>query len=144
MTLTRFAAGSYVFAGLSALVSVALAALTSHGLANLAPAGDQAVEWFKIATSFQMNHAIGMIAVTAISDKLVARRPRILMRAAVVLLAAGSFLFPAALYSLSFAGPVFFAPYGGFAAMAGWALFAVAAVMALKSKTYEMKVAEHF
>ena len=140
MTPSRFAVGLYVFGALSALVSVALAALTSHGLANLAPAGELAVEWFKIATSFQMNHAIGLIVVTAISEHLAAGRPRAIMRAAAVLLAAGSFLFPVALYSLSFAGPSYFAPYGGIAAMGGWALFAVAAVLALKARTYEVKL----
>lgn len=134
MTPSRFAVGLYAFGALSALISVALAALTSHGLASLAPAGDQAVEWFKIATTFQMDHALGLILVTAISEQLAVGRPRVLMRAAAVLLSAGSLLFPMALYSLSFAGPVFFAPYGGIAAMAGWALFAVAAVLALKSK----------
>jgi len=134
MTLSRFAVGMYIFGALSALISVALAALTSHGLANLAPAGDAAVEWFKIATDFQMSHALGLILVTAIAEQLAAGRPRMLMRAAAVLLGAGALLFPAGLYSLSFGGPVFFAPWGGTAAMAGWALFAVAAGLALKSK----------
>jgi uncharacterized membrane protein YgdD (TMEM256/DUF423 family) len=132
MTPSRFAVGLYVFGALSALVSVALAALTSHGLAALAPTGDQAVVWFRIATDFQMNHALGLILVTAISEHMAAGRPRALMRAAAVLLAAGALLFPAALYSLSFLGPSFFAPFGGVAAMAGWALFAVAGLMTLK------------
>ena len=134
MTPNRFAVGMYIFGALSALLSVALAALTSHGLANLAPTGDAAVEWFKIATDFQMNHALGLILVTAISEKLDAGRPRMLMRAAAVLLGAGAFLFPVSLYTLSFGGPVFFAPFGGIAAMAGWALFAAAAGLALKQK----------
>jgi len=135
MTLSRFAVGSYVFGALSALVSVAAAAFTSHGLVTTAPAAELAVEWFKIATNFQITHAIGVIVVAAIADQLQAGRAQMLMRAAAVLLAAGSFLFPVALYSLSFAGPSFFAPYGGFAAMAGWLLFAVAAVLALKSRS---------
>jgi len=44
-------------------------------------------------------------------------------------LAAGAILFPGSLYSVSFGGPVFFAPYGGTAAMIGWALFGVGAVL---------------
>ena len=139
MILSRFAVGAYVFGALSALVSVAAAAFTSHGLATVAPAADLAVEWFKIATNFQITHAIGMIVVAAISDHLPAGRPRAAMRMGAGLLGAGSFLFPVALYSLSFAGPSFFAPYGGFAAMAGWIAFAIGAVLAFKAKTYEVK-----
>ncbi len=60
-----------------------------------------------------------------------------IMRAGAVLMAAGAFLFPTALYSLSFAGPVFWAPYGGIAAMAGWGAFAVGAVLTLKAKAGE-------
>ena len=134
MKPSRFAVGLYVFGGVSALVSVALAALTSHGLAGLAPTAEQAVEWFKIATAFQMNHALGLILVTAISERLEPGRPRMIMRAGAVLLAAGALLFPAGLYSLSFMGPSITAPFGGVAAMAGWALFAVGAVMALVAK----------
>lgn len=130
MKPSGFAVTLYVFGGVSALVSVALAALTSHGLAGLAPTAEQAVAWFKIATEFQMNHAIGLIVVAAISDRLAVGRARTVMRVGAVLLAAGALLFPVALYSLSFLGPSFFAPWGGFAAMGGWLLFAVSAVMA--------------
>jgi uncharacterized membrane protein YgdD (TMEM256/DUF423 family) len=132
MKPSGFAVALYVFGGLSALISVALAALTSHGLAGLAPTADQAVAWFKIATEFQMNHALGVILVAAISERLGPGRARTVMRASAVLLAAGGLLFPAALYALSFLKPAFFAPWGGFAAMIGWLLFAVSAVMALR------------
>ncbi len=131
---SRFAVGLYAFGALAALVSVALAAFTSHGLLEVAPTGDQAVVWFKIATSFQMDHALGLVLAGALSEQFAAGRPRTVMRAAAVLLGAGALLFPGALYSLSFGGPSFFAPYGGFAAMAGWALFAVAAILALRAK----------
>jgi uncharacterized membrane protein YgdD (TMEM256/DUF423 family) len=130
MKPSGFAVTLYVFGGVSGLIAVALSALTSHGLAGLAPTAEQAVEWFKIGTAFQMNHTLGLIAVTAIADLLAPGRPRTIMRASAVLLAAGALLFPAALYSLSFLGPSFFAPWGGIAAMAGWAGFAVSAVMA--------------
>jgi uncharacterized membrane protein YgdD (TMEM256/DUF423 family) len=132
MKPSGFAATLYAFAGVSGLIVVALAALTSHGLAGMAPTAEQAVEWFKIATEFQMNHTLGVILVTAIADQLAAGRARTVMRASAVLLAIGAVLFPGALYSLSFLGPSFFAPWGGFAAMAGWIGFAVSAVMAFK------------
>ena len=135
MRPSLFATVLYVFGAVSGLISVALAALTAHGLDRLAPTGVQAVEWFKIATTFQMDHALGLILVTAISDHLAMGRARNLMRASACFLAVGALLFPAALYSLSFEGPVFFAPYGGIAAMAGWGLFAVSAVIAYRNKS---------
>ena len=137
MTVSRFAAGLYIYGALSALVSVSLAALASHGLAGLAPAGEQAVEWFRIATDFQMNHALGLILVTAISEHLIPGHARTMMRMAAGFLAAGALLFPAALYSLSFLGPSFFAPFGGVAAMVGWALFAVAGLSTLRRQAKE-------
>ena len=130
MKISKFAASLYVFAALSALVSVALAALTAHGLQRIAPTGAQALEWFKTATDFQMSHALGVILVAAIADQIEAGRARGLMRAAALLLAVAALLFPAGLYSLSFDGPAFFAPWGGTASLAGWAVFAVAVVLA--------------
>jgi uncharacterized membrane protein YgdD (TMEM256/DUF423 family) len=43
----------------------------------------------------------------------------------------GIVLFPVALYAAAFDKPHFYAPWGGNAAMIGWLLFAVAAVMIL-------------
>ena len=128
-TITRFAVVLYVIGAISGLLSVALAAFAAHALINIAPTGEQAVVWFKEATAFQMNHALASIGVTAISERLQVGRGRSLMRVGAAFLAAGAILFPGALYSVSFGGPVFFAPYGGVAAMIGWALFAVAAVV---------------
>jgi uncharacterized membrane protein YgdD (TMEM256/DUF423 family) len=131
MTPSRFAVGIYAFGAVSALASVALAAFPSPGLQGLAPTGALAVEWFKIGTDFQMNHALGMILVAAIADHLHEGRGRTLMRTAAVLLGAGALLFPGSLYLLSFDGPAFLAPWGGVAAMAGWGLFAAAGFFAL-------------
>jgi len=127
--MSKFAAAMYSLAGLAALLSVALAALTAHALASIAPTGDQAVAWFREATAFQMSHALGLMIVTTVAERITGRAQR-LMRAACYLLLAATVLFPAALYSVSFNGPVFFAPFGGVSAMAGWALFGVAAWMA--------------
>jgi uncharacterized membrane protein YgdD (TMEM256/DUF423 family) len=130
--MSRFAAILYGFAGLSGLLVVALSALAAHALAAIAPTGDQAVIWFKEATAFQMSHTLGFIVATMISERLAPRLGRRLMRLAAVLLAAATVLFPGALYAVSFNGPVFFAPIGGIAAMAGWAVFGVAAWFAYR------------
>ncbi len=127
--ISRFAVILYIIGAVCGLLSVALAAVAAHALVDIAPTGEQAVIWFREATAFQMNHALGLIFVTAISERLQWGRGRNLMRAAAIFLAAGAILFPGALYSASFGGPVFFAPFGGMAAMIGWALFGVAAVV---------------
>jgi uncharacterized membrane protein YgdD (TMEM256/DUF423 family) len=134
MPLSPFAAAAYIAGAILALVSVAAAALTSHGLINIAPTGAQAIEWFKIATGFQITHALGMIAATLIGEQLAPGRARKTMRASAVLLGLGALLFPGALYSLSFYGPSFFAPWGGYAAMAGWIAFALGAAMAVRKR----------
>jgi len=127
--ISRFAVVLYVIGAVSGLLAVALAALAAHALVSIAPTGEQAVIWFKEATAFQMNHALALILVTAISDRLQGGRGRNLMRASAIFLAAGAVLFPGGLYSASFGGPVFSAPYGGTAALIGWALFGVGAVV---------------
>ena len=134
MSPSRFAVVMYVIGAVSAFVAVAAAALTSHGLQGLAPIGEQAVEWFKIATNFQLTHTLGLILVTALGERFGEGRARLVMYAAAINLTAGAVLFPTALYSLSFNGPGFWAPLGGTAAMIGWALFGVGAVMAGRKK----------
>ncbi len=104
--ISRFAVVLYVIGAVCGLLSVALAAFAAHALANIAPTGEQAVIWFKEATAFQMNHALALIFVTAVSERLQEGRGRSLMRAAAIFMAAGAILFPGALYSASFGGPV--------------------------------------
>lgn len=128
--MTRFAATLFAFGAVMAVMSVAADAFAAHGLAAVAPAMEQAVVWFKEGANFQMNHALGLMIVTAVAEYLPAGRPRAILRAAAVLLAASTVLFPFSLYAISFAGPGFFAPYGGWAAMLGWLLFAAGAIMA--------------
>ncbi len=134
MAPSFFAVVMYVIGAVSGFVAVAAAALTSHGLQGLAPTGEQAVEWFKIATNFQLTHALALILVTALAERFGESRAQVVTRLAAILLAAGGILFPTALYSLSFNGPAFWAPFGGTAAMGGWAVFAVGAVMAGRKK----------
>jgi uncharacterized membrane protein YgdD (TMEM256/DUF423 family) len=134
MAPSPFAVVMYVIAALSGFAGVAAAALTSHGLQGLAPTGELAVEWFKIATNFEITHALGVILVTALAERFGEGRAQVVTRVGAILLAAGAVLFPTALYSLSFNGPAFWAPFGGTAAMGGWALFGVGAVMAGRKK----------
>lgn len=129
--MSRFAVTLSVIGALMALISVCADAFAAHGLAAVAPAMEQAVVWFKEGANFQMNHALGFLIATAVSERLPAGRARMIVRAGAVFLALGAFLFPAALYSLSFAGPGFFASWGGFAVMIGWVLFGAGAVMSL-------------
>jgi uncharacterized membrane protein YgdD (TMEM256/DUF423 family) len=129
--MSPFAVTLYVIGALLALISVAADAFAAHGLVTMAPAMEQAVVWFKEGANFQMNHALGLLIVTALAERLTAGRARAALRLAAVSFAVGAVLFPGALYSISFAGPGFFAPWGGYAAMIGWLLFAAGAVMGL-------------
>jgi uncharacterized membrane protein YgdD (TMEM256/DUF423 family) len=131
--MSPFAAILTAFGAVMALMSVAADAFTAHGLVTVAPAMEQAVVWFKEGANFQMNHALGLLIATAMAEHLAVGRARAVLRASAVLLAASTVLFPGALYSISFAGPGFFAPWGGFAAMIGWILFAAGAVMHLSN-----------
>lgn len=125
--MSPFAATMLAFGALLALTSVSADALASHGLAAIAPAMEQAVVWFQVGANFQMNHALGLMIATVIAERLSEGRARTLLRAAAVLLGVGAVLFSGALYSISFAGPGFFAPWGGITAMIGWIVFAAGA-----------------
>lgn len=127
--MSPFAVTLYVFGALVALLSVAADAFAAHGLVAIAPAAEQAVVWFKEATNFQMNHALALLIATVLSERLAIGRARTVLQASAVFFAAATVLFPGALYSISFAGPGFFAPWGGFAAMIGWVLLAVGALL---------------
>lgn len=137
MKPSRFAAGLYAFAGFSGLTAVALAAFAAHALADIAPTGQQAVTWFREATAFQMTHTLALVLVTLIGDRVSAGAGRRVLRLAAGFMAAAVILFPGALYSASFGGPVIFAPFGGVSAMAGWALFGVGAWLASRDITGE-------
>ncbi len=130
MKLSRFAAGMFAFAGLSGLLAVALAALAAHALAGIAPTGEQAVIWFKEATAFQMTHTLALILVTIVAERAETGLAQRILRIAAVFMAAAVLMFPGSLYSASFNGPVMLAPFGGVAAMGGWALFGVGAWLA--------------
>lgn len=130
--MSRFAVTLYVFGAVMALMSVCADAFAAHGLVTMAPAMEQAVVWFKEGANFQMNHALGLLIATAVSERFAGARAQGLFRLAALGFALGTVLFPGALYSISFAGPGFFAPWGGFAAMIGWLLFAAGALVAAR------------
>ncbi|MBX7199079.1 MAG: DUF423 domain-containing protein [Rhodospirillaceae bacterium] len=135
MKLSRFAAGMFAFAGLSGLLAVALAALAAHALAAIAPTGDQAVVWFREATAFQMTHTLALVLITLVSERVLPGMGQRVLRIAAGFMAAAVILFPGALYSASFNGPVIFAPFGGVSAMAGWALFGLGAWLASRENS---------
>ncbi len=131
--MSRFATTLYVFGAVMALMSVCADAFAAHGLVTVAPVMEQAVVWFKEGANFQMNHALALIAAVAVAERLPAGRAQFLLRLAALAFGTGALLFAGALYSISFSGPGFFAPWGGFAVMIGWLLFAAGAVTAAVS-----------
>jgi len=133
MKPTRFSAAVYAFAGLAGLLAVGLEAYAAHGLPHGTPEGDHAVALFKQATQFQMDHALALILIRLVADRLGAGTAQKILCAATGFMAAGVVLFPGALYAAAFDKPHFFAPWGGTAAMVGWLLFAVGALWSMVS-----------
>lgn len=135
---SRFAVVLLIFGAVAALVSVAAAAFAAHGAAQVAPTGDRAAQWFKQAASFQMDHALGLILMSLAAELVRVEVAATLMRTGAALLAVAIVFFSGSLYWASFGGPSVLAPVGGFAAMGGWAVFAVGATVLLWRKR------EHF
>ncbi|MDA0338639.1 MAG: DUF423 domain-containing protein [Proteobacteria bacterium] len=108
---------------LSALAAAALGAVGAHGVAT----DEAARQTFETANRYHMWHALGVIVVALSTMKLQSK----LLPIAAALLFAGSILFPGPLYLSSLLGDrslSFLAPVGGITLMAGWLLFAVAAL----------------
>jgi uncharacterized membrane protein YgdD (TMEM256/DUF423 family) len=108
---------------LSALVAVALGAMGAHGI----PLDDAARSTFETANRYHMWHALGVIAIALATTRIEGK----LIVVAAALLFAGQILFPGALYLSSLMGDRTFAgvaPVGGVALMAGWLVFAIAAL----------------
>lgn len=129
MSLRKSTAGFIAFASLAGSTAVGLAAFAAHGLKNIAPQGEQAVIWFTQATDFQMNHALAIILAAVIADRLLDGWAQKIVQLAALLLCFAILFFSGALYSASFNGPQFFAPWGGFCAMIGWLVFGAGAVV---------------
>jgi uncharacterized membrane protein YgdD (TMEM256/DUF423 family) len=130
MTLRKPTAVIIAYAALAGCSAVALAAFAAHGLKNVAPTGDQGVAWFTQATDFQMNHALALVLLAILTDRMVEGLARTMLLGTAALFALSILLFPGSLYSLSFNGPGDLAPVGGFCSMIGWLIFGVGAVLA--------------
>lgn len=123
----------YALAGIAAMLSVGAAAFAAHGLVQIASANERAPELFRRGTDFQMTHALALILITMIADRLRHGVARNVMWAAAGFMVAAFLLFPSALYASAFGKPHFWAPWGGMAAMLGWTLFAVGAIMTMRT-----------
>lgn len=94
-------------AAFSAAVAIAAGAFGAHGVTG------EPAEWLRTGAFYQLVHAV---AVAAMTGRIVARGPSIL-------LIAGSALFAGTLYAMAFGGPRMLGmitPIGGVLMIAGW------------------------
>ena len=130
---SRFAAAVIVFAALAGGSAVALGAWASHG------AAEPAKGWLTTASTYQLVHALALLATVALRERLSGAARR-LAGLALAAFAAGIVLFCGALVALSLGhnwGPLSWkgaAPAGGLALMAGWTVLALAGLMALRRR----------
>jgi uncharacterized membrane protein YgdD (TMEM256/DUF423 family) len=113
-----------VLGSLSAALSVALGAAGAHALANLP---ELTQSWFRTALQYQQFHALGLLAVGLLADRVDSRW----INSAGWLMLAGTLLFSGNLYLRSLAD--FHAlhavtPFGGGAFILGWLALAVGVV----------------
>jgi uncharacterized membrane protein YgdD (TMEM256/DUF423 family) len=104
--------------------AVLLGALGAHALKGRLVARDSLAAW-ETASSYQLAHAVGAVAVLAWAATQAERRPA-LHRVALSWLI-GSFLFSGSIYVLALGGPRWLGPVtplGGIAFLIGWVLMA--------------------
>jgi uncharacterized membrane protein YgdD (TMEM256/DUF423 family) len=115
---------TFLLAGaLAGLVGVGFGAFGAHGLRGRLSAEMLAV--FETGVRYQMYHALALMAVAALSDRLGGR----LLWAAGWLFVAGIVLFSGSLYLLAVTGVTVLGaitPLGGVAFLAGWACLVLA------------------
>jgi len=118
---TRF----FLFCGaLSAAISVALGAAGAHALANLP---ELTQSWFRTALHYQQFHALGLLAVGLLADRIASRW----IVVAGWLMIAGTLLFSGNLFLRSlgdFHELHAVTPFGGGAFILGWLALAVGVV----------------
>ncbi len=106
-------------------LAVAAGAFAAHALrATLAP---EALSLVETASRYQFIHALALVAVGLFQIA----RPSRLATASAIGFATGAVLFCGSLYALAFGAPRalgMVTPVGGILLMAGWALFATAAL----------------
>lgn len=113
-----------VFGALSAAISVALGAAGAHALANLP---ELAQSWFRTALQYQQFHALGLLAIGLLADRVNSRW----INVAGWLMIAGTLLFSGNLYLRSLADVHALhavTPFGGAAFILGWLALAVGTV----------------
>lgn len=132
MNLRNVTAGLIAYAAIAGLSAVALSAFAAHGLSKVSPTGEQGVSWFIQATDFQMNHALALILVAILTDRMADGLARNACLLAAALMGVSILFFSGSLYSLAFNGPGTLAPVGGFCSMTGWAIFGVGAILAAR------------
>jgi uncharacterized membrane protein YgdD (TMEM256/DUF423 family) len=110
-----------IFAGVSGLTGVALGAFGAHALnERLAAAGH--LDTWKTAVQYQLLHAVGLLALAALTQGG-SSRPRRTLVCAAYCWSGGIVLFSGSLYALSLGGPRWLGPVtplGGLAFLAGW------------------------
>ena len=115
---------TFLLAGaLAGLVGVGFGAFGAHGLRGRLSAEMLAV--FETGVRYQMYHALALMALAALSDRLNGR----LIEAAGWLFVAGIVLFSGSLYLLAVTGVTVLGaitPIGGVAFLAGWASLVLA------------------
>ncbi|MEQ9448296.1 MAG: DUF423 domain-containing protein [Rhodospirillaceae bacterium] len=137
MKLSRFALSMFVFGAASVIVAIIAAAFAAHGIERTVQDGTRATTLFEGASSFQMSNALGLMLIALAAEFAEKGIPTKIMRISALLLSVSVLLFPGALYWSSFGGSAALAPVGGFAAMSGWLLFALAALYSLvRKRTY--------
>lgn len=112
---------------ISGFLSVALGAFGAHALKRRL--SQDLLETFHTGAQYQMYHALALLAVGLFA----ARAASPAMSFAGWLFVAGTILFSGSLYALSMSGVRLFGaitPVGGLCFLAGWALFAWAALRA--------------
>ena len=114
-----------ISAGLLLLSGVQLGALGAHALSDILTPQKQ--NSWELAVQYQLVHALGLILITLLMDKLVGSK---LLGWAGGLMLVGIFLFSGSIYVSALGGPAFssqIAPFGGGSFMVAWLLVAIAA-----------------
>jgi uncharacterized membrane protein YgdD (TMEM256/DUF423 family) len=109
-------------AGLLLLDATIGGAVASHVLTNL---DERSQHSFDTAVEFEFFHALGLIGVVLVADRVGAT---LWLRAAAWLIVVGVVLFCGSIALVTFGAPrglLALAPYGGIALMAAWLAFAV-------------------
>ncbi|MBI1208043.1 MAG: DUF423 domain-containing protein [Azospirillum sp.] len=107
-------------------LGVAAGAYASHRLGD-----EHAVELFRLAGQYQLFHALALIGVALLAERIPPGWPRLGLIIAGGAFALGIVLFCGALYAIALNGPGGFgaaAPFGGASLMFGWAALAAAAL----------------